>query len=112
MIDKKETSGLLLVKLIDFGVTKIFNRSVRNRTFAGSNIYMEPEVLKADYNDSCDIWSIGVILFIFLIGIPPFHGKDNNEIYRSIKEGKYDTLNAVYISLSENAKDLISKLFI
>ena len=110
MIDKKETSGLLRVKLIDFGVAKIFNRSVSNRTFAGSNIYMAPEVLKADYNELCDLWSIGIILYILLIGVPPFHGKDNNEIYRAIKEGKYDTLNSVYISLSENAKDLISKL--
>lgn len=110
MIDKKEPSGLIRVKLIDFGVAKIFNKNTSNKTFAGSNIYMAPEIFRADYDESCDIWSIGMILYILLIGVPPFHGKNENEITIAIKKGKYDTLSKEYISLSENAKDLINKL--
>ena len=110
MIDRKEASGLLRVKLIDFGVAKIFSKNVNNKTLAGSSIYMAPEVLRANYNEACDLWSIGVILYILLIGQPPFNGKNENEIAISIKEGKYDTSNSIYASLSNNAKDLISRL--
>ena len=110
MIERKEASGLLRVKLIDFGVAKIFSLNVNHKTIVGSNIYMAPEVLRANYNESCDLWSIGVILYILLIGKPPFNGKNENAISLAIKKGKYDILNAQYESLSQNAKDLISKL--
>ena len=110
MIERKEASGLLRVKLIDFGVAKIFSRSASNRTFAGTSIYMAPEIFKEKYDEKCDLWSIGVILYILLIGAPPFNGSDETDISRSIIKGKYDTLNPAYKSLSENAKDLISKL--
>ena len=110
MIEKKEPNGLLRVKLIDFGVAKIFSLNVNHKTMAGSSIYMAPEVLRANYNESCDLWSIGVILYILLIGQPPFFGKNENEIFQAIKSGKYDISNKQYLSLSQNAKDLISKL--
>ena len=110
MIERKEESGLLRVKLIDFGVAKIFSLNVNHKTIAGSSIYMAPEVLRANYNESCDLWSIGVILYILLIGKPPFNGKNENEISLAVKKGKYDILSAQYESLSQNAKDLISKL--
>ena len=110
MIERKEASGLLRVKLIDFGVAKIFSLNVNHKTIVGSNIYMAPEVLRANYNESCDLWSIGVILYILLIGKPPFNGKNENAISFAIKKGKYDILNSQYESLSQNAKDLISKL--
>ena len=110
MIEKKESNGLLRVKLIDFGVAKIFSLNVNHKTIAGSSIYMAPEVLRANYNESSDLWSIGVILYILLIGQPPFFGKSENEISQAIKKGKYDISNSQYISLSQNAKDLIAKL--
>ena len=110
MIERKELNGLLRVKLIDFGVAKIFSLNVNHKTIAGSSIYMAPEVLRANYNESCDLWSIGVILYILLIGQPPFFGKNENEISQAIKTGKYDINNKQYLSLSQNAKDLIAKL--
>ena len=110
MIERKELNGLLRVKLIDFGVAKIFSLNVNHKTIAGSSIYMAPEVLRANYNESCDLWSIGVILYILLIGQPPFFGKNENEISKAIKTGKYDINNKQYLSLSQNAKDLITKL--
>ena len=110
MIERKELDGLLRVKLIDFGVAKIFSLNVNHKTIAGSSIYMAPEVLRANYNESCDLWSIGVILYILLIGQPPFFGKNENEISQAIKTGKYDINNKQYLSLSQNAKDLIAKL--
>ena len=102
MIDRKEVSGLIHIKLIDFGVAKIFRKNMINRTFAGSTTYMAPEVMTADYNEKSDLWSIGVILYVLLVRILPF----NN----SKEKTQYNTLNSDYLSLSENAKDLISKL--
>ena len=110
MIERKELNELLRVKLIDFGFAKIFSLNVNHKTIAGSSIYMAPEVLRANYNESCDLWSIGVILYILLIGQPPFFGKNENEISQAIKTGKYDINNKQYLSLSQNAKDLIAKL--
>ena len=113
MIETRENSGLLRVKLIDFGVAKIFKKNVANKSFAGTSIYMAPEVIKASYNEACDLWSIGVILYILLIGAPPFQGdnkKNDNDYSSANKKEKYYNLNFKNISLSENAKDLLSKL--
>jgi len=50
---------------------------------------MAPEVLRRNYNEKCDIWSCGVILYILLSGTPPFNGRTDAEIQKSILNGKY-----------------------
>jgi calcium-dependent protein kinase len=55
----------------------------------GTAYYIAPEVLKGAYNEKCDIWSLGVILYIILSGIPPFNGANDKEIIRRVKEGKF-----------------------
>ncbi len=52
--------------------------------------YIAPEVIKKNYNEKCDVWSCGVILYILLCGYPPFSGRTEEEIMRKIKLGKYD----------------------
>jgi serine/threonine protein kinase len=54
--------------------------------------YVAPEVLNANYNEKCDIWSMGVILYILLSGYPPFYGTNEVEILKKVKKGQY-TMN-------------------
>ena len=110
MIVGQEPSGLLHVKLIDFGTAKFFNENSKNKALVGSSYYIAPEILKGKYDESCDLWSIGVIMYLMLVGIPPFNGEDEDDILRAVSISKYDTTNPQYTSLSANAKDLIGKL--
>lgn len=52
--------------------------------------YISPEILTGNYDQSCDIWSMGVILYILLCGVPPFYGDTDQEILQMIKEGEYN----------------------
>ena len=103
-------NGLLHVKLIDFGTAKLFKEGYKNNALVGSSYYIAPEVIRGKYDEACDLWSIGVIMYILLTGFPPFNGDNEDEIIRSVLVGKYDTTSDAYRTLSNNAKDLITKL--
>jgi calcium-dependent protein kinase len=63
-----------------------------------------------ELNEKCDIWSIGVIAFILLSGRPPFDGKDNDEIFKRIKQGHYSLSTPEWKGVSHDAIDLVKKL--
>lgn len=108
------------VKLIDFGLSRSFfkyhdqgrGEMLRMETRAGTALYMAPEVLQKDYSNACDTWSLGVILYIMLSGLLPFEGTTDAEIEDSIKSLKYDFEDDVWESISEDVKDLISKMLV
>ena len=110
MITNREKNGCLQVKLIDFGTAKIFEKGVQENKYVGSSYYMAPEVIKRKYDEKCDLWSIGVILYILLTGRPPFDGNDDEEILENVKKGVYDKWAYPFPLLSAHAKDLIFKL--
>ena len=110
MITSREKNGCLQVKLIDFGTAKIFEKGHQESKYVGSSYYMAPEILKRKYDEKCDLWSIGVILYILLTGRPPFDGNDDEEILENVKKGVYDKWSYPFPLLSSQAKDLIVKL--
>jgi calcium-dependent protein kinase len=115
LISKKERDLLsdeeyFWIKIIDFGTAKIFKNDQNEDSVVGSPYYIAPEVLNKDYNEKCDTWSIGVILYMFLVGKPPFNGANNYEIINSIKTKNYDENNPKLLTHSEEVRDLISHL--
>ena len=87
LLNESEDSHL---KVIDFGLSKIFNEvNHKMSTKVGTAYYVSPEVLCGDYDEKCDIWSAGVILYILLTGEPPFNGTNDNEIYKRISKKKF-----------------------
>ena len=101
------------LKLIDFGCSKIFTQY--RRTFEdtiGTLVYCSPEVLKNNYNQKCDIWSCGVIMYILLSGKYPFYAHSEEEITKKILLGNYDFNDKHFNNVSDVAKDLIKKCLI
>ena len=80
----------------------------------GSCFYMAPEVIRKDYNRSCDLWSAAIILYIMLSGYPPFAGETDEETIAQIIEGEvvFDEEEETWQKTSQPAKDLILKLLV
>ena len=75
------------IKLIDFGLSTTFtSKKLIDRK--GTSYYIAPEVLERNYNEKCDVWSTGVIMYILLAGVPPFNGKNNVQILDSVRTKK------------------------
>ena len=73
----------------------------------GTAYYIAPEVIKSDYNEKCDVWSVGVILYILLSGNPPFDGVDDDDIVKSVSQGKYSLKGREWKNISNDAIDFI-----
>ena len=96
------------IKVIDFGLSRYFERKGKMNTKVGTAYYVSPEVLSGNYNEKCDVWSAGVILYILLTGEPPFNGPNDNVIYNKIKKMHFFP-NKSFDKISKEAMDLIQK---
>jgi calcium-dependent protein kinase len=110
LIESSNSNGTYNLKIIDFGTAKIYEKNKAEKKVIGSSYYIAPEVLNKDYNEKCDIWSCGVILYILLSGRAPFSGDNDNAILNKIKKGTYDLKRTPFNRTSMEAKDLIRKL--
>ena len=111
-IEKSKTTGeeLFNIKIIDFGTARIFDKKRNPQSIVGSSYYIAPEVLRQKYNKECDLWSVGVILYMFIVGHAPFDGCDDDEITTNIQRGVYRKNDKRWIRASKEVKDLIQKL--
>ena len=98
------------IKIIDFGASNFFKSNQILTLKIGSPYYIAPEVLNKCYNEKCDIWSAGVVLYVMLTGNFPFVGTTSQQLFESIKTGKYNTTVKEYKAISQKAKDLIQQM--
>ena len=108
--DYKSNLKYFWIKIIDFGTSKIFSKHRKEKSIVGSSYYIAPEVLNQCYNEKCDTWSVGVILYMLICGKPPFDGEDDFKIIDKIKIGKFDDQNKRLLNSSEEVQDLVHKL--
>eukprot|EP00742_Colponemidia_sp_Colp-10_P006479 GILJ01006941.1.p1 GENE.GILJ01006941.1~~GILJ01006941.1.p1 ORF type:complete len:563 (+),score=73.58 GILJ01006941.1:1062-2750(+) len=111
------------IKIADFGLCKIFEKNdelaaprlTRAKTNVGTPGYQAPEVLERKaYGNECDLWSLGVILYILLCGFPPFQDNDGDPSNqnRLIREATFSFPSPWWDSISDLAKDLVSHLLV
>ncbi|XP_054003416.1 calcium/calmodulin-dependent protein kinase type II delta chain isoform X8 [Hylaeus anthracinus] len=100
------------VKLADFGLAiEVQGDALAWFGFAGTPGYLSPEVLKKEpYGKPVDIWACGVILYILLVGYPPFWDEDQGRLYMQIKAGSYDYPSPEWDTVTPEAKNLINQM--
>lgn len=98
------------VKMIDFGGATCVKHGEYLSAMVGTPAYVAPEVLQGKYNETCDLWSTGVILFILLSGIPPFKGETDEEVLQQARLGNISLSSPQWSDISEDSKDLVREL--
>lgn len=99
-----------IVKLIDFGTSRRINEKHAMHGVFGTSYFLAPEVIDGDYSEKCDVFSLGVLLYMMISGRPPFDGANDEEVVESIKSGVYEMKGEIWSIMSDALKDLISKM--
>ncbi|CAN1226845.1 Calcium-dependent protein kinase 17 [Linum grandiflorum] len=112
LLNKDESSPL---KATDFGLSVFYKPGFGKsgevfKDIVGSAYYIAPEVLKRKYGPEADIWSIGVMLYILLSGVPPFWAESEHGIFNAILRGQVDFQTDPWPAISPQAKDLVRKM--
>ena len=98
-----------VLKIIDFGLSVKMGHDGFSQTFAGTGLYMAPEVLSGkSYDKECDMWSVGVIIFAMLSGHVPFYSRSQSELKSLIMNCTYE-FGPEWDSISSHAKDLVER---
>lgn len=99
------------IKIADFGFAKVVKEPLSLKTQCGTPGYVAPEILTGTpYDESADMWSVGVILYILLGGYPPFIDDNQRKLFRKIRKGQYEFHEEYWGPVSMDAKNLISNL--
>ena len=110
--EEEEDDNNFNIKIIDFGLSILKKKTEKLHTILGTPYYMAPEVLKGDYNEKCDIWSIGAITYYLLSGNEPFKGETSNKIFAKILFTEPDYNPEKFKNVSQMAIDFIKKCFV
>eukprot|EP00927_Polykrikos_kofoidii_P038814 TRINITY_DN33256_c0_g1_i1.p1 TRINITY_DN33256_c0_g1~~TRINITY_DN33256_c0_g1_i1.p1 ORF type:complete len:658 (+),score=126.87 TRINITY_DN33256_c0_g1_i1:97-2070(+) len=97
-----------VVKVIDFGCSCRFFDDLYLNTKVGSAFYIAPEVLAGEYDEACDLWSLGVLMYINLCGYPPFYAMTDEEVYEKVTVGFFEFPAKDWTLVTEEARGLIS----
>ena len=95
------------IKLIDFGLSRKYSKDEKMHTILGTPYYVAPEVLKGNYDEKCDIWSIGAMTYLMLCGDPPFTGDSNTEIFKKIVKADLKFNSYKWKNISDDARDFV-----
>jgi len=106
----KESIDKAMLKVIDFGLACKFAPDQILTTKAGTPYYVAPQVLAGKYDQSSDLWSLGVIMYVVLCGYPPFYGETDADVLAKVRLGNFSFNAADWKSVSEDAKNLIRML--
>ncbi|KAG1697090.1 hypothetical protein DVH05_017476 [Phytophthora capsici] len=98
------------IKLCDFGASTLFKIGASMRKVLGSVVYMAPEVLEGNYKETCDMWSLGVIMYMLLSNKAPFYGDTEDDLVESIFAGEVSYSGKDWETISPEAKALLKKL--
>jgi len=97
------------LKITDFGVSCVFEANQVLKARVGTPDYMAPEVIKKSYDQQCDIWSCGVIMYKLFSGVLPFTGADREDKFKSICTGKFG-FGAGFVDASQGAMDFVTQM--
>ena len=101
------------IKIADFGLAKLVSEADMMATACGTPGYVAPEILNGvAYDEKCDMWSLGVILYILLCGFPPFFHDNKVKLFAKIKCADYDYPPSFWDEVSGEAKNLIDSLLV
>ncbi|XP_032683989.1 ovarian-specific serine/threonine-protein kinase Lok-like [Odontomachus brunneus] len=109
-----DNSDITVAKVSDFGLAKLVDAQTMMRTFCGTPFYVAPEILsnlgRISYTNQVDVWSLGVILYVCLGGVLPFHTQNKMSLEVQIKNGLYVFPKTCFGHVSEEAIDLIKRM--
>jgi len=98
------------IKIIDFGLSRKILTEDDLHSIVGSPFYVAPEVLDGNYDENCDLWSIGIITYCLLSGKPPFYTENRDELFRRIKNDNVCFKSKIWENISQEAIDFIKML--
>mmetsp|Transcript_47483 Transcript_47483/g.113962 ORF Transcript_47483/g.113962 Transcript_47483/m.113962 type:complete len:546 (-) Transcript_47483:199-1836(-) len=106
LYESKESNHL---KLIDFGFSKVWDPNIKMHMSCGTLSYVAPEVLSKSYTSQCDLWSLGVVAFILLVGYMPFSGSEEKQT-KDIQEGQFKMKPDRWALVSPEAREFVTSL--
>ena len=95
------------IKIIDFGLSRKYAKDEKMHSVLGAPFYVAPEVLKGNYNEKCDVWSIGAMTYLLLCGQYPFNGTSDKEIFDNILYSNIKFNSFMWNNISSNAKSFV-----
>ena len=108
--DLSTSEPYFFLKIIDFSTCTFLEPNQKETNVVGDTYYMAPEVIEENYDEKCDIWSVGVILYMLITKKAPFEGKDKEKIMDKIVEEDYNKNSRKLLEFSDEVKDLLNKL--